>query len=191
MRNSNANHNPVVNPSCNAVFCSKFKCFTCFESQPETIHFFLGSRSTFMGPYFTPHQCAPPWYWCEKEGYKFYVHMWSGAQGSMAPMFIVSAHRAPISPPPIFPGFPQFFLSSFHQCSPPCAALLLTLFFDLFSPQIPHFSIEHPTFPPLSPISVIFPKISHFKDSCKVMLRKRVFLGPGLGHRVGVRVRVK
>ena len=26
-----------------------------------------------------------------------------------------------------------------------------TLFFDLFSPKIPHFSIEHPKFPTLSP----------------------------------------
>ena len=32
-----------------------------------------------------------------------------------------------------------------------------TMFLDLFSPKIPHFSIEHPKFPTLSPI---FPHFS-------------------------------
>ena len=62
----------------------------------------------------------------------------------------------PISPH--FPPFPPFFLGSFHQCSPPPPppiALLpiRTMFFDLFSPKNPRFSIEHPKFPTLSPIS--------------------------------------
>ena len=73
-----------------------------------------------------------PWHSCEKEGYKFYVQMGSGAQGhglttsclscphtfpSISPIFLPFS---PISPhfPPIFPHFPPFFLGRFHQCTP-------------------------------------------------------------------------
>ena len=61
--------------------------------------------------------------------------------------------------PPNSPHFPPFFLRSFHQCNPPPPQALLPikpLFFDLFSPQMPHFSIEHPKFTPFSPISPHF-----------------------------------
>ena len=60
---------------------------------------------------------------------------------------------------------------------PPIALLpIRTMFFDLFSPQVPHFSIEHPKFPILFPIFPIFPKSAHFGDKCSETFRKRVFL---------------
>ena len=57
-------------------------------------------------------------------------------------------------PPPIFP----WELSPMHP-HPIALLSMKTMFFDLFSPQIPNFSIEHPTFPTVFPISPRFPPL--------------------------------
>ena len=79
----------------------------------------------------------------------------------------------PISPhfPPFLPIFPRE-LSLMHPQS--LVADQNHVFFDLFSPQIPHFSIGHPKFRKLSPISLNQPIL----DKCTVTFRKQVFLKP-------------
>ena len=80
---------------------------------------------------------------------------------------------------PFSPIFPHFSLGAFTNAPPPPALLpIKTMFFGLFSPKIPHFSIEHPkfshTFPHFPPFFLNQP----ISDKCTVTFRKRVFLRP-------------
>ena len=63
---------------------------------------------------------------------------------------------------PFSPIFPHFSLGAFANAPPPPIALspIKTMFFDLFCPQIPHFSIEHPKFPTVFCIFPHFPPFS-------------------------------
>ena len=83
------------------LFCSNAEkpsnaSFALKASQPADTHFLVGSLSLSQEHTLLrySHEYAP-WHSCEKEGYKFYVAMGSGAQGSM----VLPPHGYPVPTP--------------------------------------------------------------------------------------------